>query len=182
MTTGIPRWEFHVEFPLNDADSSSGSHNSVAEPTYLFAQASVHTQNIAVLTELGRISSSNVCRWNTALAEEHHWGEMKSFKPTTSFASFHQVIRYSMAMQRFVEAHLLEHPLQSRISTTFQSFLQIIIVHSYCIPRGFYQKFNFPRTQRPFEMTYVIRENNYVHVSRWGGIQLHSCFSTRTKE
>jgi hypothetical protein len=139
----------YLEFPLNDAGSSSGSHNSVAEPTYLLAQASVHTQNIVVLTELGRISSPNVCRWNTALAEKHHWGEMKSFKPTTSFASFHQVIRYSMAMQRFVEAHLLEHPLQSRICTTFQSFLQIINVHSYCIPRGFYQKFNFQRTQRP---------------------------------
>jgi hypothetical protein len=38
------------------------------------------------------------------------------------------VIRNSMAMQRFVEAHLLEQPLQS---TTFQSFFQIINVHTF---------------------------------------------------
>ena len=105
---------------MTDAGSSSRSHNSVTEPTYLLTQVSVHKQDIAVLTELGRISSRNITG-----------GGMKSFKPTTSFASFHQVIRDSMAMQRFVDAHLLEQPLQSRISTTFQSFLQIINVHSY---------------------------------------------------
>jgi hypothetical protein len=144
---------------MTDAGSSSRSHNSVTEPTYLLTQVSVHKQDIAVLTELGRISSRKITG-----------GEMKSFKPTTSFASFHQVIRW--------RCNALSTPIcsssRSRAESPRLFRVSCRSLMSTPIPRGFFQRFNFPRTQRPFEMTYVIRENNYVHVSRWGGIQLYS--------
>ena len=74
---------------MTDAGSSSRSHNSVTEPTYLLTQVSVHKQDMAVLTELGRISSRNITG-----------GEMKSFKPTTSFASFQWQRQHDKILQK----------------------------------------------------------------------------------
>jgi hypothetical protein len=51
-----------VECPMADAGSSSRSHNSVTEPTYLLTQVSVNKQDIAVLTELGRIEGQRGTR------------------------------------------------------------------------------------------------------------------------
>jgi hypothetical protein len=96
---------------MADAGSSSRSHNSVTEPTYLLTQVSVNKQDIAVLTELGR---------NITV------GEMKSIKPTTSFVIFHQVIRDSMAMQRFVDSTQLQHMVCEFYRRTIQKSSTIV--------------------------------------------------------